>query len=292
MKDFSSIVLSGGVFKAVSIIGVIKYLEDNHLIKNLKTLVGTSAGSVICFLLSIGFDSNEIKTFLMEILADESINQFDINNICNVFDSYSIDSSDKLERIFKKAIYKKLYKEDITFMEHAKIFGKHLIICVSNLTKEQVEYWSVDTHPLESVVLALTISCSIPLIFPPITYKDMLYVDGAIFQNFPISYFDDKPCRDVIGVNIKSKNYQKHDTFFNYLRFVIYSVIEKASSPPMSDLKKNIVTINFDDDNHEFSTDCLTHFKYIVPEKHIDKYISIGYDAIASLAKSSNAEGL
>ena len=53
MRDFHSIVFSGGAFKAASMIGVIQYLEEKKLIKNLKTIVGSSAGAVISFLLTL-----------------------------------------------------------------------------------------------------------------------------------------------------------------------------------------------------------------------------------------------
>ena len=67
MKPFSAIVLSGGIFKATSMIGVIKYLEEHKLVTPIKTLVGTSAGSVICFLLSLNYSWSEMRDLLINV---------------------------------------------------------------------------------------------------------------------------------------------------------------------------------------------------------------------------------
>lgn len=291
MKEFRSIVLSGGAFKAASIIGVIKYLEERHLIKNLQRFIGTSAGAVICFLLAMGYTSSEIKAFLIKVINNDTINQFHIEDICNIFDTFGIDTGEKLELIFQKALYEKTYRNDISFIEFGKMFGKDLIVCVSNLTKEQSEFWSIDTCPYRSVILALKVSCSIPVIFPPIKVDDMMYVDGGVFNNFPISFFDNKQFKDLIGVNIKTNSYKKHDTFLNYICFLIYAIIEKSNIKPLTDLKNNIVTINFtEEDEIDFSS--LDDLKLKVPESIIEKYITAGYDAIALLANSTSAEVL
>ena len=293
MKAFTSIVLSGGALKAASIIGVVKYLEEQHLIKNLRRFVGTSAGAVVCFLLAMGYTSLEIKAFLINMVNDDAINQFNIEDICNVFETYGIDTGEKLDTIFKKALYGKTYKEDINFVEFGKLFGKDLVICVSNLTKESTEFWSIDTCPYRSVILALRVSCSIPVIFPPVKIDDMMYVDGGVFNNFPLSYFANKQFKDLIGVNIKTSSYKKHDTFLNYICFLIYAIIEKTSvfHDNLTDLKNNIVTITFsEEDDMDYST--LDDLKLVFPESTIERYITAGYNAIALLAKSTKAEEL
>ena len=293
MREFTSIVLSGGAFKAASMIGVIKYLEEHKLIKNLLTFVGTSAGATICFLLAMGFSSQEIRNFLLNIIHDDSLNDFDISEICSLLETYGIDPGDKLKCIFQRALFIKTAKSDMTFMEFAKVFGKNLVVCVSNLSKEDYEYFSLDTKPHMSVIDALKISCSVPLVFSPVILDNYFYVDGGLYNNFPISYFDKQIFKDVIGVNIKTNNYQKTDNFLNYFRFLIYSVIERVNSNSNSsicnDLKKNIITLQFNDDE---DLNVIKDFKLDVSEDIVDKYIKIGYEAIESLAKETKSTEL
>ena len=48
---YDTLVLSGGSSKGIIILGCIQYLVDNYLLKGIETYIGTSVGSIICFLL-------------------------------------------------------------------------------------------------------------------------------------------------------------------------------------------------------------------------------------------------
>jgi NTE family protein len=275
MREFSSIVLAGGAFKAISVIGVIQYLEENNLIRNLKTLIGTSAGALICFMLGLGYNSNEMKVLLQDVVKMEEIMKFSVEDFCNIMETYGIDSGERLELLFKRILHQKLFRKDITFLEFAKVTGRNLVICVSNLSREESEYWSVDTTPSVSVIQALRVSCSIPLIFSPVKMNDMLYVDGGLYNNFPLSYLDKKDVlKDVIAVNIVSNNYQHSDTFMQYMRYIVYSVIEKLNVKTINDYTKNIITLHFKDDE----VVSLEDFMLCISNEAIDKYIKIGYE--------------
>jgi predicted acylesterase/phospholipase RssA len=280
MRTFTSIVLSGGEFKSITMIGVIQYLEEHNMIGSIRTLVGSSAGSIICFLLALGYTSEEMKTFFYDVTNDENINDFDITGVCNIMDTYGVNSGENLILIFEKALFKKTYRNDISFLEFTKMTGKNLVVCVSNLSKECSEFWSVDTQPALSVFQALKASCSIPLIFQPVRLNDMLYIDGGVYNNFPISYFKDTHLRDIIGVNIYTKNYQNTDTFMNYIRFILYSTlnshVKNIIKSHHNDVKNNIITIELLDD-HLFS---LEHMRFDISRDIIEKYVKVGYEYI------------
>jgi predicted acylesterase/phospholipase RssA len=275
MREFSSIVLSGGAFKAISIIGVIQYLEEKNLIKNLKNFIGTSAGALLCFTLALGFSSIEMTNLLYDIIKMENVMQFSIEDFCDIMDTYGIDSGERLEFVFKKILHQKLFRKDITFLEFAKITGKNLVICVTNLTKEHSEYWSVDATPNISVIQALRASCSLPLIFSPVKFNDNLYIDGGLYNNFPISYLNkDAVFKDVIGVNIVSNNYRQADTFIQYIRFMIYSVMEKINIRSINDYSRNVVTLDFEDDE----VLAFEEFVMKISNEKINKCIKFGYE--------------
>ena len=58
-----NLAISGGGSMGIGIIGIIKYLENKHIIKNIKNYIGTSIGSLICFLLILGYTTNQIYNF-------------------------------------------------------------------------------------------------------------------------------------------------------------------------------------------------------------------------------------
>jgi predicted acylesterase/phospholipase RssA len=288
-RTFSNIVIAGGAVKAISTIGCIKYLEEHDMMKSLRNYVGTSAGSIMCFFLILGYKSHEIQSFLEEHLYDSSFMRFEIDQILNFFHTYGISNGVNLTHFFEKILYKKLKVKDITFIDLAKIVGKNLVVCASNLTTESAEFLSVDSVPSMSVIMALRMSCSIPYLFSPVYYNECIFVDGALYNNFPIEYFNikDRKMNDTIGLNIVNKNYQQCKDFISYSMFMINSVIKKINQKDYTDIEKNIITIEIED-TEWFS---IKDMKILFPREKIKDYIDYGYSIIKNnLQKSSNLQ--
>lgn len=282
MKEFSTIVFSGGAFKAISLVGITQFLEENNLIKNIKNLIGSSAGAVFCYMLCLNYSYNDMKQILYKMTNQDEYLKFDfeIEDLINMYEKFGLDSGERLELFFQNILYQKLYRKDITFLEFAKITGKNLVICVTNLTNICSEYWSVDTKPNYSIITALKASCCIPIVFEPIKIDDMLYIDGGLYNNCPISYLNkNNIIKDALVININCDNYSKMDNFFHYIRFIIASLIDKLKDKEIENAKnntENIITLDLcNEENITFDD-----MKVILTKELIDKYITIGYDAI------------
>jgi predicted acylesterase/phospholipase RssA len=166
--------------------------------------------------------------------------------------------------------------KDITFIELAKITGKNLVVCVSNLTKERSEFFSVDTMPQLSIVTAIRVSCCIPILFTPISINDDVFMDGGLYDNFPIDYFKNSTLKDILGINVIYKNYQRTDTFFNYMMFILSSLLDKVNTKSMNDTSKNIVTLDFEEDDWFSITELCVKF----PKERWSTYVQYGYNRI------------
>lgn len=283
--NFSSLCFAGGALKSLTIIGALRYLEEIKAIKDVKHVVGTSAGAVASFLYTIGFTSKDMEEFAYDIFMDEDFISFDPNDVCNILQTFGIDSGERLERLFKSALRKKMNRDDITFIELAKVTGKNLVICVTNLTQERHEMWNVDNHPNMSVIKALRISSSIPVIFSPMTVNGDIYIDGGLYNNFPIDYFENNLMKDIFGINISARNYKKTNDFLQYMTYLLYTVIEKINYRPISDIEKNIITIQFIDEDPI----SLEDLKLVVTKENINKYIQLGYDKTKNILESYNS---
>ncbi len=271
---YTSIVIAGGALKVLAVIGILKYLEEKDLLKYVKNYVGTSAGAIMSLLLALGYNSNEIHKLVLQTLEDKNITTFNPSEIFDIFDNYGLSNGDNLEILFNKIIMKKFQKNDLSFIEFAKATGKNLVICISNLTKEKHEYCSVDTTPNFSVAKAIRISCSIPLMYSPVILNDNIYLDGGLYNNFPIDYFSDHVLKDILGINIITTNYQKSDNFINYIRFILNSLIEKFNTKSINNKDRNVITLEFEDDDNWFS---ISEVKISLTKDKLEKYISHGY---------------
>ena len=275
--SFISVVIAGGALKVISVIGCIKYLEEKALIKDAKNYVGTSAGAIMCLLLVLGYNYVEILEFLFNNIYDPEVSTLDPEEYLNIMSTYGMSSGIGLEKLLTRAIEEKLKVQDITFLELAKITGKNLAVCVTNLSKDTTEFFDVDTAPSLSIVKAIKASCAIPILYSPVCINDNYYVDGMLFNNFPINYFKDQQVRDIIGINITAKPKTKNfDNLWEYLQIIINALLIQANKNATINLDKNIVTLEIDDDEWVSLSELTLKF----PKSKWSSYIQYGYKSI------------
>ena len=254
---FTSLVISGGAAKLLAALGCVKYFEENDLLFNVRNFVGTSAGSAICFFLVLGYSSQEILNFMKSALENNELsNILDTPDIFAITKTLGVSEGKGLTKLFQKILHDKTHNIDITFLDLAKKFGKNLVVCVSNITTEKEEYMSVDTTPDASVIDALRMSCSIPLLFTPVKWNGCVYVDGGLYNNFPLTYFLHKgqTFADIIGINIENTNYNDMTDIFSYMNFLLNTIIMHLNRLQIDNIcngthvkERNIITIKMQD---------------------------------------------
>lgn len=274
---YSNLVLSGGALRAVALLGAIKYLEELNLLKNIKQFVGTSAGSIISFLLIIGYKSNEIvKLFENNV---DYITQFniDIDNLSNILDDYGMDDCSRNKEKLEEFLYKKINSKTITFLELTKKFGVNFVVTGTNLTKRQTDYFNVDNYPNMNVIDALIISSCIPLIYKPITFNDCLYVDGGIYDNFPLKYFKNNST-ETLGIYVQTYYSNKNENFFNYFTNMISSVMDKLSYDEIEQNNYNICLIFYKEPRSSDANFNMDNLTINVNKEVFNIYYDYGYN--------------
>lgn len=213
-----NIVFSGGGFKGLTYIGVIKALEKYNLLKNIEIYCGTSVGAIFAILLYINMSYEEIYKIFIDLDFNQGLS-INIENIINFFDDYGIDNGENYINIFRKIISHKLnidFNYDITFLDLYNKFKKKLIItgvCVNNY---HCEYFDYISYPYMSIYKALQISTAIPIFFKPVNFNNKLYIDGAAVNNFPINLFIND-LDNTIGFKLcELNNNYKVDGFLDY----------------------------------------------------------------------------
>jgi len=285
--EFTKMVVAGGAIRTFASIGTIKYLEEQDLINTIKHFVGTSAGSVICLFLVLGYTSSEIFDFIIANFKRDEIASIKIEDVFQIINNYGLNLGANISTFVATMLHQKIKVKDITFLELAKHTGNNLVVCVANLTKQQEEYWSVDTTPNMSVIKAIKTSCSLPILFTPTKHNGDLYIDGGIYNNFPIHYFYDNMhtsndgIKDIIGINITSSPPNNNDDFVSYISMLFHTIISRLTKPFHSNLQNNVVTIEFsDEDGAWIPTNGL---QVNVTQEMLKKYTTIGYEKMKEL---------
>ena len=237
--DITCLCLSGGGIKGLGFIGVLEKLIEHKKIElnKIDMYVGTSIGSIISFFLILGFTIEEIKEFIITFNFSKLNEEID----CIILiEKFGINNGEKAKLLFSKFLELKLNVKDITFKELFNKIQKKILIIGTNLTKCQEELFSVDTTPDMSVITAIRISMSIPIIFTPVIYNNSVYVDGALVNNFPINYC---PKDKTFGIYANNSNSFEINSIQSIITACINVVSNTISQKNLNSKYKNIIKI-------------------------------------------------
>lgn len=184
MGYYNTLVLSGGSIKFIDMLGALQYCYDNQLLSDVKQFIGTSAGAIVCYLLAIGYTPLELIGYLCVNKLFEDMQYFDIKSM--ISGQGAIDFS-KFQDYLEKLTINKIGKL-ITMKDISSLFNKQLVITVYNYTHHQTEYITSDNNSDMPCLVALRMSCCLPLIFSMYKYMGSHYIDGGLGDNFPLDY--------------------------------------------------------------------------------------------------------
>jgi len=244
---YDTICLSGGGIFGFTFIGVLDKLINKNIINldDINTWVGSSAGAIISFIFSLGYNIQEILDFIdnfnFDILLPKKIKLLSILNL------NGLNNGNKFIFMFTQFILHKFDTEDLTFSQLYDLTLKKLIIIGTNYTNNTEEIFSKDNTPDMSIITAVRISMSIPLIFSPVLYNSCYYIDGCIKNNFPYNHCNQD---STLGICI-NKNYINNNiiNIFNIFKIAITMILNNSIK------YKNAIYIDYINDNDKCYSD-------------------------------------
>ena len=195
IANYDTLVLSGCSQKGFITLGALQYCNDNFLLTDIKYLIGTSAGAIICYLLVIGYTPIEIMVYLCTNQILERMQHF---NIVGMIQGNGASTFNHLQEHLEKMTIEKIGYLP-TMLDLYEKTGKTLVCITHNVTKNITEYISHETNPSIPCLTALHMSANLPLIFDKYKYGNSFYVDGGLSDNFGIQ-MGDKLGNKVLGI--------------------------------------------------------------------------------------------
>lgn len=215
------ICFAGGGIKGVAHIGALKALEEENI--KFDYIAGTSSGSIVACLYSVGYNSDEIYEIFKKYI--NKINYFEIKNVIKLIFGILIkrkiiitglNSGKKIEKLINKECAKK----EINNIN--QINKKLLIPCVNLKTGDVYIFSSIKNRNRKeysdniiyknniNIGKAVRASCSYPGVFSPCIIEDNYMVDGGIRENVPWKELKECGAQKVISIvfqnEIKEKN--------------------------------------------------------------------------------------
>lgn len=213
------LVLSGGGAKGFAHIGVLEVLEKEGI--PIDYIVGTSIGSIIGGLYSIGYNSQQLREFATKqewrkLLSDHISREYK-----NIYEKYDQD---------RYLVSFKLNPDEGISLPAGVVQGHNVMNMLCQLTAKFHEVRDFNKFPIpfacvaadlasgKEVIIksgflpnAMFASMSIPTIFSPSDVEEKLVVDGGIVNNFPSDIAKQMGADIIIGVDIQSKPLAKED---------------------------------------------------------------------------------
>lgn len=224
--DYDTLVLSGGSTKALVTLGALQYLHDNYRTRKIVNYVGTSAGSMICFLMAIGYTPKEIIVYLCTQQLLEKLQHF---NIVAMIQGRGAASFNPIQEQLEKMVIDKIgYLPSLLDIQEK--MGKKLICVTHNLTEDRTEYLSHENYPHLPAVTAVRMSSNLPLVFENFKYGSSFYTDGGISDNFAIDT-GEKIGNKILGMILKT-DINTFDPEMYTLEFIyklIFTPIQQSS---------------------------------------------------------------
>jgi NTE family protein len=191
---FRNLVFEGGGVKGIAYVGALAVLEEQHILKDIQRVGGTSAGAIVAALLALDYSVSEIK----EILWSMDFKRFldstwgVIRNTERLLKEYGWYKGDYFKDWMEQLIEAKTGSRQTTFKEltlQHKSRPPYLI--GTNLSTGYAEIFSHLHTPEMPIAEGVRISMSLPLFFTAVRLADNdVCVDGGVLENYPIKLFD------------------------------------------------------------------------------------------------------
>ena len=217
--NIKHLVLSGGGYNGIDMIGIIYKLELLNIINHddITSVYGVSAGSIVLAIWLLGIEKNVIYDFIIKRPWNKL---FNINSemLFKLVDQKGLLDNTLFIEIMKPLLKSKDLDENITLLEFYNYTKTDFYIFGTKLNTLESVKISHKTHPTMSLIDALSISSALPLIFKPIFYEGEFYIDGGIRKHFPVKSAIKDNCKkdEIFGIYIKrnEKNIITQDSSF------------------------------------------------------------------------------
>lgn len=283
MKKIDSIVISGGGLHGITILGALQKALDTNMFSfsDIDMFIGTSVGSIISYLLIIGLYPTEIITHMVK-------HQEELNTMINKFNMMKLF---KLEGGIAFSHVQNLL-EQITLEKTGTLFTmkslfekyqKELVCVTFNYTTSQVEYINHESYPDLPCMIAIKMSCSLPIIFEKCMYNNHHYIDGGVYDNLAIHY-PLKHDKYPLAINIMYM-YSNHteQLKFNVYLYELYKILINSISHYKCELFKEKAKIIDIKPNHAYPL-------WVITIVDILEMFSNGYNSVEETKESSEIE--
>jgi predicted acylesterase/phospholipase RssA len=218
--DIKHLALSGGGVSGLAGIGALHKLFESNILKieEIKSIYGTSVGSIIGLFIclhKLSITNEDIKDYLVQRPFYDTY-KINMNQLLNIYDSKGIYDKSTAFILFKPFFQMLEISSEITMKELYNLTSIELYFYTVEINSFVLKELSHITTPNLSVIEAIYMSSTIPIIMSPLIKNDECYIDGGILCNYPIQECinNNVEKKEILGINYNYNTFHKI-TFVN-----------------------------------------------------------------------------
>jgi len=229
------LVLSGGGVVGLSFYGLLRETNKKGLwdIHNIKTIYGTSVGSIISIFIALTYDWDTLDDFIIK-RPWQNVYKLSIDSFLYAFHNKGILDKKIMEHTFSPLFKGKDIDINITMKEFYEITKIEIHIMTVDINTYDLVDISYKTHPDWMVIDAVYCSCCLPIVFQPIIKDNMCFCDGGFMANYPVKQCIENGANpnEIFGmcrssIFDSSSHINDNSTLFDYILNILYKTISK-----------------------------------------------------------------
>ena len=236
------LVISGGGPIMVQILGAIQHLEQYNFVdmKNIESIYGTSAGAIVGILICLKYDWETINDYIIK-RPWQDVFPIKVQNIFEAYTKKGIFDIKTIEKCFKPLLDAKDIPMDINLEDFYNLTKIELHLFSFEINEFKVHDISYLTHPKLSLMLAVQMTCALPVLVTPVCIDDKCYIDGGMSCNYPVNFCitSGKLPDEILGFKNKYSDKKDNinlestilDFLLSFLFKAVFSVNTDSSQP-------------------------------------------------------------
>lgn len=258
--NIKHICISGGAYAGLYGIGVLQHLFKMNYIHHdeIISLYGTSIGSVLCLLIALEYDWDDIVYYVSKRPWYKLIH---ISSVFQLYDKKGILDKHLFYSFFEPLFKMKDIPLTMTMKECYERTNKFMYIFATDVSTMKYIEFTHENHPNLSIIDAIYMSSSLPMIFKPMWYNNTYYIDGVIHMSDPSSVCasrNDNDTNNILSILFRKNNpitFTEDMNIIEYTSSILSNILKLSnnqSNTLRSTFRKHVLyvpynSISFDD---------------------------------------------
>lgn len=245
------LVISGGGPSMIQSLAAIQHLEENDFVnmKNIETIYGTSAGAIVGILICLKYDWTTINDYIIK-RPWQDVFPIKVQNILDAYTKKGVFDIKTIEKCFKPLLDAKDISMDINLEDFYKYSNIEMHFFTFEINEFKLQDVSYLTFPKLPLLVAIQMTCGLPVLVTPVCLDNKCYIDGGIVCNYSLKYCVEsgKKEEEILGFKNKYNNDNScigdDSTMLDFIMSFLFKTISSSNLDHIQPIIKNEVVFN------------------------------------------------